>query len=93
MPDIRQPVLILQGDLDQQVFAAQADKLAQTARSRKGEAGKEVAVVHLPGVNHLLVPAKTGEYDEYETLSDRNVSKDLLAAMVTWLNATTRKTR
>jgi pimeloyl-ACP methyl ester carboxylesterase len=88
MPDLRQSVLILQGDLDRQIFAAQADRLAQMARARKAPANKEVTLVHLPGINHLLVPATTGEYDEYSKLTDRNVSKELLSAMVKWLAGT-----
>jgi pimeloyl-ACP methyl ester carboxylesterase len=88
MPSVRQPLLILQGDLDRQIFAPQADRLAQMARARKAPANKEVTLVHVPGINHLLVPATTGEYDEYPKLADRNVSRDLLSAMVKWLGET-----
>ena len=38
--------------------------LAQMARERKG-AKVPIEVVKVPGVNHLLVPAKTGEVTEY----------------------------
>jgi pimeloyl-ACP methyl ester carboxylesterase len=88
MPRVRQPILILQGDLDRQVFATQADRLAELARARKAPAGNAVTVVHVPGVNHLLVPSATGEYDEYPTLAGKNVSNDVLAAVVTWLRKT-----
>ena len=37
------------------------------------------------GVNHLLVPARTGEADEYPTLSARAVSPDVLQALTQWL--------
>lgn len=85
MRNVRQPVLIVQGDLDRQAFPAYADRLAQVARQRKPPAGSEVSVVHVPAVNHLLVPATTGEADEYPRLTDRNVSKDVLSAIVGWL--------
>ena len=31
-------------------------------------------MVKVPGVNHLLVPAKTGEVDEYGALPDKKIS-------------------
>jgi hypothetical protein len=39
-------------------------------------------------VNHLLVPAITGEADEYATLTDLNVSKDVVNAVSAWLTKT-----
>ena len=47
MPKIKQPILIIQGDLDQQVFPHHADTLAELARARKK--APPVEVVHLPG--------------------------------------------
>ena len=63
MRDVRQPVLIVQGDLDTQVPPHHGEKLAELARARKRKVAIEVAT--LPSLNHLLVPAKTGEVDEY----------------------------
>ena len=40
------------------------------------------------GVNHLMVPATTGEIGEYATLPDRNVSKEITAAVTRWLTST-----
>ena len=71
MKDVRQPVLIIQGDLDKQVFPHHADKLAELARQRKRKAAVEV--LHLPGVNHLLVPAATGEPSEYPALKEKTI--------------------
>jgi hypothetical protein len=88
VPRVRQPILILQGDLDTQVPPAEADKLAELARARKAPAGQEVELVHVPGLNHLLVPAQTGEVDEYATLTDKTVSKELLSRLTSWLSAT-----
>ena len=66
MSDTRAPVLIVQGELDVQVQPYHADNLAALARARRGNA--LVEVVKVPGVNHLLVPAKTGDVSEYATL-------------------------
>jgi pimeloyl-ACP methyl ester carboxylesterase len=68
MDETRQPVLIVQGGLDVQVQPYHADRLAEMARARRSKA--LVEVVKVPGVNHLLVPAKTGEVSEYATLGD-----------------------
>jgi hypothetical protein len=66
MSDTRQPVLIVQGELDVQVQPHHADNLAALARARRGKA--LVELVKVPGVNHLLVPAKTGDVSEYASL-------------------------
>ncbi|MEP6914034.1 MAG: alpha/beta fold hydrolase [Acidobacteriota bacterium] len=83
MPKIKQPILIVQGDLDRQVPAEQADTLAQLARARK-KAGA-VELLHLPGINHLLVPATTGEVSEYDGLVDKTVTPTVAKAIVDWL--------
>ncbi len=76
MPRIKQPLLIVQGDLDTQVPPHHAEKLAALARTRKKDAGG-VEVVHLPGINHLLVPATTGEVGEYPMLEARTITPDV----------------
>jgi pimeloyl-ACP methyl ester carboxylesterase len=83
MPRVKQPILIVQGDLDTQVLPHHADKLAELARARKKDAGG-VDVVHLPGVNHLLVPAATGDVQEYADLKVKAVSPDVVTAIVEW---------
>ena len=86
MPKIKQPVLIVHGDLDMQVLPHHADALAQLARARK-KAGP-VELVHLPGINHLLVPAETGEVSEYPVLKDKTVTPAVAKAIVDWLKKT-----
>jgi pimeloyl-ACP methyl ester carboxylesterase len=83
MPEVRQPILIVQGDLDTQVAPSNADKLEALARARKK--APPTAAVKLPGINHLLVPAMTGELDEYRTLGDKRVSPAVASAIATWL--------
>ena len=88
MNDTRQPVLIVQGELDKQVQPQHADVLAGFARARKGTKAA-VEVVKVPGVNHLLVQAKTGEVLEYATLGpDAQVSPQVTAAIAAFLSKT-----
>jgi pimeloyl-ACP methyl ester carboxylesterase len=83
LKDIDQPLLILQGELDQQVPMAHAERLG--ALAKKVSKSKAIEVVTVKGVNHLLVPATTGEVTEYGALADRNVSKDLTKSLTDWL--------
>jgi hypothetical protein len=82
MRDIEQPLLVVHGLLDTQVARANADRLEQLARARRRGS---VDIVRVPGVNHLLVPATTGEIDEYGTLKERGVSSDVTTALTAWL--------
>lgn len=81
--DVERPLLILHGELDQQVPVAHADRLG--ALAKKVSKSKAIEVVTVKGVNHLLVPATTGEVTEYGTLADRNVSKDVVRSLTDWL--------
>jgi uncharacterized protein len=85
MNDTRQPVLIVQGELDVQVQPHHADKLAEMARERRGSK-VAIEVVKVPGVNHLLVPAKTGDVTEYGSLGpDARVSPEATSAVAAFL--------
>jgi fermentation-respiration switch protein FrsA (DUF1100 family) len=84
--DVDQPMLIVQGALDTQVPPDNAQKLAALARGRKKAAA--VDVVTVPGVNHLLVPAKTGEVDEYSRLEGAQVSPEVTNALIGWFKKT-----
>lgn len=86
VPPVRQPLLIVQGALDTQVEPRNADLLEALARKRKN--APAVDVVKLSGINHLLVPATTGEVSEYADIKDKHVSGAVTEAMVTWLNKT-----
>jgi len=83
---VRQPMLFLHGQLDKQIGVENVDRLAENAR--KASKSKVVDVISVRGVNHLLVPAVTGEVAEYGTLSDRNVSKDVTMSISDWLTRT-----
>ena len=85
MRDLRQPLLIVHGELDAEVPASHMDKLAELAKASRSRA---VAVVSVRDVNHLLIPAVRGELDEYATLKDRALSKDVTTAITSWLTKT-----
>ena len=84
--DARQPMLFVHGEVDRQVPVAHADRLANLARA-EGRS-KSIAVVAVRGVNHLLIPAVTGDVSEYPSLTDRHVSRDVTSAVTTWLTKT-----
>lgn len=85
--DLDQPILIVHGDLDKQVPPDSADALEALARSRKKG---DVDVVTVGGVNHLLVPAQTGEEEEYQRLRDARVSQQAIDALVGWARKVSR---
>jgi pimeloyl-ACP methyl ester carboxylesterase len=85
MSETRQPVLIVQGELDTQVMPHHADDLAKMARERRGDK-VPVELLKVPGVNHLLVPAKTGDVTEYGSLGpDAKISPQVTGAIATFL--------
>ncbi|MCX6544874.1 MAG: alpha/beta fold hydrolase [Acidobacteria bacterium] len=86
MRKVPQPILIVQADRDREVMARHGQLLAGMAKARKNNPVSELSVVE--GANHLLVPAATGEMDEYASLRDRAVSPGLIAALVGWLKDT-----
>jgi pimeloyl-ACP methyl ester carboxylesterase len=82
---LKQPILILQGDLDRQVPPAHADKLATLARARKKAPADAVQVVHLSGLNHLLIPATTGDVDEYAQLQPKVIDPRVGKTTLEWV--------
>jgi len=86
VPNVKQPILVVQGERDMEVAPTNADRLEALAKARKQPA--LVDVVKVPGVNHLLVPAQTGEVDEYTALPEKQISPVASAAIVEWLKKT-----
>lgn len=85
MRRLRQPVLIVHGGLDEELGTQHAEALAAMAEARKKPAGEKVRLAVVPGVNHLLVPAREGTVDEYASLSGASVSPEVVAAVAGWL--------
>ena len=83
MSRVRQPILVVQGELDTQVAPSNADRLAELAKARKPPLPADV--VKVPGVNHLLAMSVTGEADEYEKLPLKQISPAVSTAVVDWL--------
>lgn len=82
MKKVKQPLLIVHGELDKQVPIGNAELLNGLATQRK----KGTATLTLlPGINHLLVPARTGEVSEYGSLADAKVSPEVARTIVDWL--------
>jgi fermentation-respiration switch protein FrsA (DUF1100 family) len=72
LPKVRQPLLVVQGDLDELVPRSEADRLAELARARKK--APPVEVVHVPDVDHTLsVPGS------------RTVTPGIAAAIADWV--------
>jgi hypothetical protein len=44
-----------------------------------------VQAIVVAGANHLLVPASSGEVDEYATLGSKGLSGGAVTALVGWL--------
>jgi dipeptidyl aminopeptidase/acylaminoacyl peptidase len=88
MKDADQPILILHGALDTQVPPHHAEKLAELARLRKKKAPVEIKV--LPSLNHLFVPAKSGEVSEYGSLDAREIAPEVASLVAEWLMALPR---
>ena len=83
MANVKQPILIVQGALDKQVLPHHADRLAELARARKKAASVEVK--QMPALNHLFVPARTGDVSEYQTLETKVISPEVATAIAAWV--------
>jgi dienelactone hydrolase len=82
---VRVPVLILQGETDRQVPAAEARKLANAMRAA---GNRRVTLRTFPTLNHLLVEDPSGNPIGYTKLPSHSVRKDLLGALADWLAKT-----
>jgi hypothetical protein len=84
MGDVEQPLLIVQGERDRQVPSPRhGELLLESAKGRKKQ--PDATLVTIDGVNHLFVPAETGDVDEYAVLPDRKISPKLADALLPWL--------
>ena len=81
---VRVPVLILQGETDQQVTPEQADTLAAAFRAG---GNRDVTVRKFPATNHLFLADSTGNPARYSLLRTRVVRPEVLGALADWLAA------
>lgn len=80
---VRQPILVLNGELDRQV-PAELD-LAPIRAALAGNQGAHIAA--LPKLNHLLQTASTGAASEYPTIAE-TMAPAALEAISGWMTAT-----
>lgn len=90
---IKQPLLILQGTIDQEVAAHHAAKLGEMGKARKKIPPDHTRVVTLDGVNHLLMQATTGELAEYPTLANKVIDQRVAKTTAEWLSEVLTKTK
>jgi hypothetical protein len=83
MERVRQPILVIQPALDKQVRPHHGETLADLAKARKRKTTAEL--VTLPGVNHLLLRAPTGEVAEYAELQEKTIVPDVADRIAEWL--------
>jgi pimeloyl-ACP methyl ester carboxylesterase len=85
---LQQPLLIIQGALDTETAPSAADDLASLSAARKKQPASDTSKVVVPGVNHLLVAATTGDIDEYVSLPSRTIAPGVVDAITGWLDRT-----
>jgi uncharacterized protein len=86
-PDLRKvrcPVLVIGGELDRQVVAEQ--NLPELEKALKKAGNRRVTVRRLEGLNHLLQPAQTGAFDEYEKI-EVTMAPEALDLIAEWIAA------
>jgi pimeloyl-ACP methyl ester carboxylesterase len=84
---LKQPILILHGALDMETPPAHADALESLSSQRNKIAPTHTRKVVVPGVNHLFVPATTGEIAEYMKLGTLAVSPVVATTITEWLGS------
>ena len=84
---VRQPLLILQGELDQQTLPYHAERL-QSIATKRTRAGATVEVSTLPGIDHHLTTSANGNNSEYLPLSSRGISSTVPTELVRWIQRT-----
>lgn len=80
-------VLAINGDKDTQVNAAENLDVIRRVLTKSGN--KDFEVKALPGLNHLLQTANTGEFSEYEQI-DETMSPMAMAVISDWIRRHTR---
>jgi uncharacterized protein len=79
---VKQPLLILQGERDRQVYQSHAAMLVDAARSA---GNKDVTVKVFPTLNHLFLPSTTGSFSEYSHLATTTVPDSVLDTLTDWI--------
>lgn len=81
---VRAPVLVLQGETDQQVTAEQSTLLASAFRSG---GNKAVELRRFADLNHLFLRDPSGDPLGYSRLPDTAVPAEVMQALASWLQS------
>lgn len=76
-------VLAINGEKDTQVDAV--SNLSLIEKTIKANGNKKVRIEKLPGLNHLLQTATTGDFSEYQKIKE-TISPIALALITNWIN-------
>jgi uncharacterized protein len=79
---VKVPVLALNGERDLQVPPEQ--NLPEIEKALRDAKNKDVTIKKMPGLNHLLQPAKTGAISEYATI-ETTMDPSALEAVRDWI--------
>jgi uncharacterized protein len=85
LANVKCKVLAINGSKDTQVPAGENLKLIHSILEKNGN--KSFTTVELPGLNHLLQTAETGDFSEYVSISE-TISPFALQAIGDWLDKT-----
>ena len=77
-----QPLLVLHGEIDRELPAANADRLEGFGKARKKADTRKVIV---PRMNHILLTGQTGDPNEYDTIANQTVSAAAMDAIIRWM--------
>jgi pimeloyl-ACP methyl ester carboxylesterase len=84
LQQVRCPVLAVNGSLDLQVDPNQ--NLPEIERALREAGNRDVTILRLPGLNHLLQTAQTGSTAEYATIEE-TMNRAALDAIRDWILA------
>ncbi len=87
MSKVKCSVLAVNGEKDTQVNAAENLAVIKEILTKSGN--KDFETKELPGLNHLLQTAKTGDVSEYEKI-DETMSPAALNIICSWIKLHTK---
>ena len=88
---VRQPLLVMQGELDQQTLPYHADRLQNIASRRTRTNATAVEISTLPEVDHRLTTSINGNSNEYASLSNQRITSTVTTELIDWINRTLPK--
>ena len=84
---VRQPLLVIHGELDQEVPPHHADRIEQLAGERRRRSST-TEIAKLEGLNHVLVQTTADDRQNYGMVTNQQVSHTVSETLVEWINKT-----